>query len=242
MMPDAVGIHAGAWVVAALIDISGVTQILGWVIYLLLALIALWGAFCVAMVWMRVSRHRFSSEEAQSEFLEQVDGALARSDFDAAAELCAADPRATPQLMLLALNNRHAGYSRVRQLVTDHFQRDVLADLEHRLSWINTVIKSAPMLGLFGTVVGMMGAFSKLAGEQTVNPENLAGDISLALVTTACGLAIAIPMVLCTASINVRIRKLEDLVAAGLTRFLDSFRVALASTSRPPISLQARAE
>lgn len=212
----------------SLIDISGVTQIVGWVIYVILALIALWGAFCVALVWMRVGRHRFPSEDAQNEFLDQLDGPLDRGDFDAASQLCAEDPRATPQLVLLALNNRQAGYSRVRQLVVDRFQRDVLADLEHRLSWVNTVIKSAPMVGLLGTVIGMMGAFGKLAGEEAVNPEILAGDIMVALITTACGLAIAIPLVFCTNSINLRIRKLEDLVEAGMTRFLDRFRAVLA--------------
>ena len=45
------------------IDISGVTSIVGIVIYILLAMTAIWGAFCVAMVWMRVSRQRFVSEE-----------------------------------------------------------------------------------------------------------------------------------------------------------------------------------
>jgi biopolymer transport protein ExbB/TolQ len=211
----------------ALIDISGVTRIVGWAIYALLALIALWGAFCVALVWLRVSRHRFASEQAQDEFLDQLEVPLSRADFDSAARLCADDPRAMPQLALLALNQRQAGYSRVRQLVVDHFQRDILADLEHRLSWVNTVIKSAPMVGLLGTVIGMMGAFGKLATEEAVNPEILAGDIMMALITTACGLAIAIPLVLCTASINVRISKLEDLVAAGMTRFLDTFRAVL---------------
>ena len=62
---------------------------------------------------------------------------------------------------------------------------------------------------------------------ENVDPTLLADNISLALITTACGLAIAIPLVLCTASINVRIRKLEDLVGSGLTRFLESFRASL---------------
>jgi len=44
-------------------------------------------------------------------------------------------------------------------------------------------------------------------------------------------LAIAIPLVLCTASINVRIRKLEDLVGSGSTRFLESFKTALERVS-----------
>lgn len=213
------------------VDISGVTSIIGIVIYVLLALVAIWGGFCVAMVWMRVSRQRFANEDDQSQFLDQLDEPLQRRDFDSAAQLCVDDPRATPQLALLALNNRHVGYSKVRQLVTDRFQRDVLADLEHRLNWVSTVIKSAPMLGLLGTVIGMMGAFGKLYDNQgAVEPTALAGDIMVALITTACGLAIAIPLVFCTASINIRISKLEDLVSAGMTRFLDSFRSALTNS------------
>jgi len=213
-------------------DASGVTYIVGWVIYVVLAAIAIWGAFCVTLVWMRVARQRFATEKDQSEFLDQLDEPLGRGDFESAAQLCADDPRATPQLALLALNNRHVGYSQVRHLVMDRFQRDVLADLEHRLSWVNTVIKSAPMVGLLGTVIGMMGAFGQLAdNEGSVNADQLAGDIMVALITTAGGLAIAIPLVWCTASINVRISKLEDLVGAGMTRFLDTLRSALSGPS-----------
>lgn len=210
------------------LDISGVTTIVGWVIYLLLALTAIWGAFCVAMVWTRVSRQRFVNEEEQSAFLDSLDESLEKGDFDSAEHLCTDDPRATPQLALLALNNRKVGYAKVRQIVMDRFQRDVLADLDHRLNWVATVIKSAPMLGLLGTVIGMMGAFGKLSSsEGAVNADGLAADIMVALITTACGLAIAIPLVFCTASINIRIAKMEDLVGAGLTRFFDSFRAAL---------------
>ncbi len=52
-----------------------------------------------------------------------------------------------------------------------------MGDLDVRIAWVVTVIKTAPMLGLFGTVVGMMGAFGKLAGSKNVNPTDLAGDI-----------------------------------------------------------------
>jgi biopolymer transport protein ExbB/TolQ len=86
------------------------------------------------------------------------------------------------------------------------------------------------MLGLFGTVVGMIGAFATLATAETVEATALAGDINTALYTTAIGLAIAIPLVLCTASIHVRMRKMEDLVAAGLSRFLEVLRAAMERT------------
>ncbi len=204
-----------------------VFAVLGSLMYLILGLIALWGAFCVVMVWTRVREKRFRNELDQMEFLEMLDEPLSRGDFDGAGGMLEGDRRAMSQLALLAIVNRDIGYSRVRQLLVDRFQRDVLADLEYRLSWVNTVIKSAPMVGLLGTVMGMMGAFKTLATQENVKPDQLAGDISFALVTTACGLAIAIPLLLATASINVRIRKMEDLVAAGLTRFLESFRMAL---------------
>ena len=54
------------------------------------------------------------------------------------------------QLTTLAIENRHLGFEKVKYLVADRFQRDVLADLEFRLSWVNTVIKSAPDGRAFG--------------------------------------------------------------------------------------------
>lgn len=211
------------------VDISGVTQIVGWVIYAALALIAIWGGYCVAMAWTRVSRQRFTSEDDQNEFLDQLDGPLKKGDFDSAANVCGEDMRAVPQLALLAIANRQAGYAKVKQLVADRFQRDVLADLEHRLNWVNTVINTAPMVGLLGTVIGMMGAFGNLYSSEggAVAPTALAGDIMTALITTACGLAIAIPLRFFTQTINIRISKLEDLVGIGMSRFLDTFRAVL---------------
>jgi biopolymer transport protein ExbB/TolQ len=122
----------------------------------------------------------------------------------------------------------------LRHLLADHFQRDVLSDLEYRLSWVDTVIKSAPMIGLLGTVVGMIGAFGAIstAGKK-VDPTIFADDIHTALYTTAAGLSIAIPLVLCKASINVRIRKLQDLVGLGLTRFMDGMKEALLRDAPP---------
>lgn len=212
-------------------DFSTVTAFVNNSIYGALALVALWGAFCVIVVGRRVAQTRFRNEEEQSQFLDALDDRMFVGDFEAATGMCDKDDRAMPQLALLAIANRDIGYRRVRDLIIDRFQRDVLADLEYRLSWVYTVIKSAPMLGLLGTVMGMMGAFSNLASGQKVNTVQLASDISFALITTAIGLTIAIPLVIATAYINVRIRKLEDLVGLGITRFLETFKVAVDNTS-----------
>jgi biopolymer transport protein ExbB/TolQ len=132
---------------------------------------------------------------------------------------------------MLAFQNRQIGFAKIRQLIEDRFQRDILADLDHRLTWVHTVIKSAPMVGLFGTVVGMMGAFGKLgAGGETVQAPELAQDIMLALITTASGLAIAIPLIIAVAAVNIRIRKMEELTLAGINRLLESVHKALLSS------------
>lgn len=196
------------------------------------AIVALWGAYCVVMVWRRVAQKRFRDEQAQIDFLSTVEEPLEKGDYATADAICESDPRVVPQLTHLAIRNRTLGFSRLRQIVIDRFQRDLMAELEYRISWINMVIKSAPMLGLFGTVLGMMGAFAKLAAAETVKPTELASDISLALITTAIGLAIAIPLGIAMAAINVRIRKMEDLAISGLTRMLESLRSGLDAVER----------
>ena len=201
-----------------------VFTIIGYLIYMSLGIIALWGAYCVIVVGRRVNQTRFRSEEEQEGFLDELDEHLTAHDFEAATEMCDQDDRAMSQIALLAVTNRDLGYRKIRTLITDRFQRDVLADLEYRLSWVYTVIKAAPMVGLLGTVMGMMGAFQNLASGQKVDTTKMAEDIGFALITTACGLAIAIPLVLSTAYINVRIRKLEDLVSAGMTRLLNTLK------------------
>lgn len=205
-------------------DITTVVTFAGNACYGALALAALWGAFCTILVWRRIAQIRFRNEGEQAEFLDQFEERISEGDFETATQLCSDDPRAVPQLAALAVANRELGFAKIRSMLIDRFQRDVLADLEYRLSWVTTMSKSAPMLGLYGTVLGMMGAFGKLGSSEKVTPMQLAGDISLALVTTALGLTIAIPLILCINSINVRIRKLEELVGYGVARLMEGMK------------------
>jgi biopolymer transport protein ExbB len=81
------------------------------------------------------------------------------------------------------------------------------------------------MIGLLGTVVGMMGAFSNLSSGTKVDTGKMAEDIMFALVTTASGLSIAVPLLLAREGVNVQIRKMEDLVTAGVSQLLEVLRL-----------------
>jgi biopolymer transport protein ExbB len=192
-----------------------------------LAGVAIWGLYCIVIVWSRVNQKRFKSEEEQDFFMDDVEQMLTGGDFEGIAEYCDGDKRAVSQIVGMAVEHREMGYKKARTFVMDRFQRDVMSDVEYRLSWVSTVIKSAPMIGLFGTVFGMMGAFETLATSESVEPSALAADINIALRTTACGLAIAIPLMILVANVNIRIAKMEDLVGAGLVRFMTVYRESL---------------
>jgi biopolymer transport protein ExbB/TolQ len=197
-----------------------------------LAAVALWGLFCIVIVWTRVKNKRFKTEDQQDLFMDDINQMLEQGDFEGISEYCNGDQRAIPQIVEMAVRHRDMGYKKSRQFVMDRFQRDVMSDIEYRLSWVSTVIKSAPMIGLFGTVFGMMGAFETLATAESVEPSLLASDINIALRTTACGLAIAIPLMILVANVNIRIAKMEDLVGAGLARFMTSYRESLAKNEK----------
>ncbi len=196
--------------------------------YIALAAVALYGAYCCVLIWTRVGQKWFKTEDAQDEFMDALESDLRAGNFDAVETACEGDQRAIPMLVSLGLVNKQLGYAKVKQLLAERFQRDVLADLERNVSWVSTVIKTAPMLGLFGTVTGMIGAFATLASAASVEPTKLAKDINVALYTTAIGLSIAIPLVMAMNAVNIRIRHMQELVGSGMSRFLEAFKVGLA--------------
>ncbi|WP_330926136.1 MotA/TolQ/ExbB proton channel family protein [Candidatus Sororendozoicomonas aggregata] len=69
----------------------------------------------------------------------------------------------------------------------------VVHELERYLSALGTIAAIAPLMGLLGTVIGMIDVFSALMSQGAGNPGVLAGGIAKALITTATGLTIAIP-------------------------------------------------
>ena len=192
-------------------------QIISVVVYLVLAALAVWGAYCVILVWRRIGQTRFTSENEQDAFLGDLEPLIRDGEWDAAARMCDGDRRALPQLALFAIAHRGLSLDQLKRRVVERFQQDLLADFDHRLSWVATVVKSAPMVGLLGTVIGMMGAFGNIQQPgSSPDPVRMAQDIEFALITTACGLSIAVPLVLATAGINIRLRKTEDLTGMGL--------------------------
>jgi biopolymer transport protein ExbB/TolQ len=197
---------------------------LGDACYAFLAINFLWGLFCVIMAFRRLWQLSFSSRQKQTAFLEELMPKLEAGQYTAAAEMTADDSRALPQLAHVAILNRKIGYDALRQLLMELLQQDVLGELEYRTGWIATTIKSGPLLGLFGTVLGMMAAFGRIGTGEKVQPSQIAAEISIALICTAMGLATAIPFNFLLAAITIRMRRLQESLASGLVQILEHFK------------------
>lgn len=96
----------------------------------------------------------------------------------------------------------------------------LLHEMEKYLRGIDIIAQTAPLLGLFGTVLGMIQAFSKLeqAGA-SVDPSQLAGGIWVALLTTAAGLAVAIPFSVVGSWFEGRIENERVAMETALTQY-----------------------
>jgi len=203
----------------------------GPVIYTSMAFAALYGLYCAVILFRKIAQKRFRNVAQGDLFLDDVRDMLEEKDFDGIAELCDSPPywsKALPQMILVALANRDRGLSKLRLLLAEKYERDVLADLEYRFSWIGTIVKTAPMLGLLGTVSGMILAFAKIAAAtQGIDPKELGGDISFALFTTACGLIIAIPLTILASAVQVKKGKMTDAVQEQLGEFLHDLETAM---------------
>jgi biopolymer transport protein ExbB/TolQ len=219
----------GHSVALAAVDLSPILGFLGYAIYTAMAIAFGYGVFSIIVLMRRIRQKSFPGRESSAQFLDDIGGQLDTNNFDGALQICDSPElwsRAVPQLVIVAIENRNRPVRKIRQMLGEFYEREILADFDSRLAWLNTIVKSAPMLGLLGTVVGMIGAFREIAGATNVEPSELADDISFALLTTACGLAIAIPFVVMTNFANVRISRLQDSVDEVMGVVVDDLEAA----------------
>ena len=96
------------------------------------------------------------------------------------------------RVLAAALSNRNRPRDLIKEAVEDT-GRHVVHELERFLNTLGTIAGIAPLLGLLGTVIGMIRVFSAIMIHGVGNANELAGGISEALITTAAGLTVAIP-------------------------------------------------
>ncbi|MBU4609218.1 MotA/TolQ/ExbB proton channel family protein [Achromobacter sp. GG226] len=139
---------------------------------------------------------------------------------DALADLAARS--AVGQILASGLKARHLSRERVREAMEDT-GRQVTHELERYLSALGTIAAVAPLMGLFGTVIGMIEIFSGWSPTGG-DPAQLARGISIALYNTAFGIFVAIPALICQRWFRARVAGYVVAMEQAASRLLDTLR------------------
>jgi biopolymer transport protein ExbB len=108
------------------------------------------------------------------------------------------------RMLAAGLVNRFHSREVMKEAIQDT-GRQVVSSLERYLNTLGTIAAVAPLLGLLGTVIGMIDVFAVIMQAGVGNPGVLAGGISKALITTAAGLSVAIPALMFHRYFNGRV-------------------------------------
>jgi len=125
------------------------------------------------------------------------------------------------QILAAGLASRGQPRDVVRERIEDS-GRHVVHELERYLNPLHTIASISPLLGLLGTVVGMIKVFSSIMAVGVGNPASLAGGISEALITTAAGLSVAIPALIGHRYLRGRVDGLVVKMEKEAWRFLET--------------------
>jgi biopolymer transport protein ExbB len=130
------------------------------------------------------------------------------------------------RVLAAGLQNRHRGREIIKESIEDT-GRHVAHDLERFLNILATIAAVSPLLGLLGTVTGIIAAFNAIVAQGVGDPRVLSGGIGEALITTAAGLIVAIPALMGYRYLRGRIDALVidmEKEALKLIQYLDAVR------------------
>lgn len=167
--------------------------------------------------------------------VEHLESLIAGGLLEQAEEYCRRRPGPLNNIVLTALQNREEDRAALRQLIRDRGRQEV-PHLERYLGVLGTIVSISPLLGLLGTVTGMIRVFQVVSTQGVGQAGALAGGIAEALITTATGLTIAIPAL---AVYNYFVGKAEGMVlemerlALGLVKSILEQQEQLQVEGRP---------
>jgi biopolymer transport protein ExbB len=157
----------------------------------------MWPILIALIIGIAVSVERFiafsKAKLDVNKFLGQLGGYVRKGDLNGAESLCDRTRGPVSAILRAGLSRRDKGLVDVEKAIESAGSIE-MAHLEKGLVVLASVSSIAPMLGFLGTVSGMIRAFGEIAAAKNVDASLVAGGIQEALITTASGLVVAIPI------------------------------------------------
>ena len=156
--------------------------------------------------------HLYKAKIDTKDFMSNVDITIKRNRIAEAIKICEKTPGPIAHIVKAGVMKHDRSRQEIRESIEDAGHQEVPM-LEKHISLLATIAHVSPLLGLLGTVTGMVKAFQiiqeKSASFNPVSPGDLAGGIWEALLTTVAGLIVAIPTVV---AYNYLVNKVDEFV------------------------------
>ena len=183
-------------------------------------------AFAIVLERLWVLRR---SNYLKDETVSTLNHYLSEQEFKAAVGYCKMNPSPFTSLVSVMVENRFAPYDELKEIMEDTGRRELMG-LQRGLPALGTIVAGAPLLGLLGTVLGMIDIFRAVATAGTGITEQLATGIARALITTATGLIIAIPALFVHSFLEARA---VDILAEVESQIMDFFHLVRGHDVQP---------
>lgn len=172
--------------------------------------ILLVGAFAIAVMLERTFFVIFKSSINAKRFASELERLISNRNMEQAIALCNTSNSALAKVLREVVKN-HAGTGRDMQVAADAKTLEVLPELEKRTGYLDMLGQIATLLGLLGTISGLMMAFDAVS---QASPEDAAAmlgkGIAAAMLTTMFGLVVAVPCLIVAAIIKAKTKKITD--------------------------------
>jgi biopolymer transport protein ExbB len=159
----------------------------GILIYPLIVLLV-WGILIIVVKLVTLRNDRIINPGV----IQKVEELLLQKKIPEATAYCKQNPLPMTRILLAGIISYERSEAELKEIL-EEAGRQELPGIRRHLTALGTIAGAAPLIGLLGTVLGMIAVFATLSQGTSVNPTTLAGGISEALITTAVGLVIATP-------------------------------------------------
>jgi len=161
---------------------------------------------------------------APPEIVDEIEALLEAEEYQEAMEVCESEPCYFTNVVAAGLPKLNASFEAMEKSLEEMMEEEN-TKLYGRLSWLSLIAAVAPMMGLLGTVGGMIGAFNQIAASKgQATPDQLANNISMALITTMLGLMVAIPVTAAFVFLRNRVVAYSLEISAVIEDMFERFR------------------
>ena len=181
------------------------------------------GAF--AVILERIVFFAVNEKNVGNNFKDEILSLVANKKLDEAIALCDTKKSCVATAVKKFLQKAPKGIDvQDYEFILKEVTNQEISPYERRLNLLSSVISISPMLGLLGTVTGMIRAFTNISKYGAGDAAIVADGIAEALLTTAAGLMIAIPVIVVYNYLNRRLEKMENEIDDVVTNIINIFR------------------